>query len=216
MNDRICVGPEGHVPHTLRIGADALTIVPCYRAPIPGFPDVTLFAEAAAAGNPCVGTLSQVYDGDESDALVPGPHARTMRARFVPPHPQAPRALIATFRTDDGTVHTGLMNITAPEMLPVTQVARLLDAWNAAVQTGQVTLSPGQPRKVTATTAPAYARRIRDAYRACVRECKTVSPTQKHFLDAHADAIGYTSPSGFDTRLKQLRKFGYSWPESYR
>ena len=75
---------------------------------------------------------------------------------------------------------------------------------------------PGRRDKVTAITAKDCAARIRRAYRTCWKVCKLATPSQKHFLDHHADEIGYTSKSGFEEHLADLRKHGYYWPQSFR
>jgi hypothetical protein len=101
--------------------------------------------------------------------------------------------------------------------LHIEAAERLIAAWRALMQTVQSGQSVrGRRPKVTAKTAEDYVERIRSVYRSCQGTCRISEPSQNHFVNQHAEAIGYTSTRGFEDHLRDLRLFGYTWPESYR
>ncbi len=206
-----CIGQHGgHVP--LPAGADpsGLLDFQTYRGAVPGYPDLTLVTLAAPAMVTCVGAFAPLTDeGRPGEPL----HAATFSLHFVPAAPNAPQAAIVSKWTA-GRLAEELANT---DGLTPDQAARLTQAWTVGIHTTTAFLEhAGHPTKVTAATAKDHAARIRRTYRACQAVCEAPDPSQKHFIDRHSDAIGYTSTRGLEKHLRDLRPFGYYWPESYR
>jgi len=138
-------------------------VVPRYRAPIPGYPDVVLYAEAAVVGNACVGTLTQAQD--EGGLPLGTQHARAIMARFDPPEPSAPSAYVGLAYDDAGTLRQGIRMVDplGVEMLPLDRAARLIDAWRVALWSGRVEVRPAhRPEGTTAVTREQWDQALAD------------------------------------------------------
>jgi hypothetical protein len=161
---------------------------------------VLLYAEAAAVGNPCVGTITDARD--EEGHPVGAQHAIAIRAQFDPPEPSAPSACIGIAYDDAGTLRQGIRmaDPLGVEMLPLDRAARLMDAWRAALRTGRITL----------VDFAAYLAQLRHAYNRLKPPSAPRRPTHQECAD-ELDVLIDASEKRFERAGTNWRKETHNW-----